>query len=105
MRSLLVTLAVVATACTPPNAVGHQYVFGLDGSVLATAYGYPIGAYRHWWEVDASGERVREFDWPWLMSSVVQSPEGRWVLYAGIDGVTGREAAFVRDLSGGTRFL
>ena len=96
---------ITATLTLLPNEIGHQYVFGLDGSLLATAYGYPIGAFRHWWEVDANGERVREFDWPGLLSSVVQSPEGQWVVYDEIDAATGGRAAFVRDLSGGTRFL
>ncbi len=96
---------VTATVTLLPNEIGHQYVFGLDGSLLATSFGYPLGVFRHWWEVGASGERVREFEWPQLRSSVGQSPEGRWVVYVGDDPTTGGGATFVRELSGGTRYL
>lgn len=94
-----------ATLADMPHPVGPLVVFGMNGSFLATAYGYPLGAPRHWWEEDSLGKRVREFEWKWEMG-LLQSPDGRQVLYGGVDASSGERGLLVRGLAAGSeRFL
>jgi hypothetical protein len=79
-------------------------LFGLDGSFVASAYAYPLGAQWHWWELAADGTRVREFEWRWQLG-ILQSPDGQKAVYGAIDPASGKTALFVRDMNGPERFL
>ena len=93
-----------ATLTLLPHVVGSHVLFGLDGSFVASAYGYPLGAHWHWWELAEDGTRLREFEWRWQLG-ILQSPDGRKAVYGGIDPVSGKTGLFVRDMNGPERFL
>lgn len=87
-----------------PHQVGTLLVFGLDGSFVASAYSYPIGASRQWFALDAAGNMTNRFAWP-ISSAPIQSSDGMQVIYAATDPQTGRRALFVRDLNGAPRLI
>ncbi|MDP9266017.1 MAG: hypothetical protein M3O91_07875 [Chloroflexota bacterium] len=83
--------------------MGTQVIFGLDGSFVASAYGYPLGANWHWSELDRDGTLLREFEWRQV--GIIQSPDGSRLAYGGQDPVTGKTGLFARELSGPERFV
>lgn len=92
-----------ATLAQLPHAVGSLVLFGLDGFFIASAAAYPLGP-QHWWELDNDGAVVRRFDWrPQL--GVLQSLDGRKVVYGGVDPASGKTGLFVRDMNGPERFV
>ena len=93
-----------ATLTLLPHVVGPHVLFGLDGSFVASAYAYPLGAQWQWWELADDGTRVREFEWRWQLA-ILQSPDGRKAVYGAIDPATGKTGLFVRDMNGPERFL
>ena len=93
-----------ATLTLLPHVVGSHVLFRLDGSFVASAYGYPLGAKWQWWELADDGTRVREFEWRWQLG-ILQSPDGRKAVYGGVDPISGRTGLFVRDMNGPERFL
>src|SRR5437773_12093085 len=44
-----------ATLTELPHEIGASVVFGLDGSFVASAPSYPLGAHWHWSELDSGG--------------------------------------------------
>src|SRR2546428_11376627 len=56
--------SVTATVELLPHQIGTQVVFGLDGAYVGSASAYPLGASRHWWELDAAGAKIRDVDEP-----------------------------------------
>jgi hypothetical protein len=94
-----------ATLTELPHEIGASVVFGLDGSFVATAYGYPLGAHWHWFEQDVDGKIVSRFEWRW-QGGMLQSPDGSKVVYGvATDTTSGRTALFMRDMLGPGRVL
>jgi len=88
-----------------PHEIGASVVFGLDGSFVASAQAYPLGAHRHWFELDSDGKLISRFEWEW-QGRMLQSPDGSKVVYGvATDTATGRTALFVRDMVGPGRLL
>jgi len=88
-----------------PHSIGAVVLFGLDGSFVATAYGYPTGAQWRWWELDNDGTVIRQFEWRW-QGGMLQSPGGSKVVYGDVmDAVSGNTRLLVRDMSGSGRVL
>jgi hypothetical protein len=94
----------MATLTLLPHIVGSHVLFGLDGSFVASAHGYPLGAQWHWWELTEDGTRVREFEWRWQLG-ILQSPDGGKAVYGGVDPTSGKTGLFVREMNGPERFL
>ena len=94
-----------ATLTELPHEIGTSVVFGLDGSFVATAYGYPLGAHWHWFEEDVDGKIVSRFEWRW-QGGLLQSPDGGSVVYeVATDTTSGRTVLFIRDMLGPGRLL
>ena len=88
-----------------PHQIGASVVFGLDGSFVASAYAYPLGAQWQWFELDNDGKLLSRFEWRW-QGRMLQSPDGNKVVYGvAADATSGRTALFVRDMSGPGRPL
>jgi hypothetical protein len=94
-----------ATLTELPHEIGVVTLFGLDGSFVASAYGYPLGASWRWWELDIDGTLIRRFEWRW-QGAMLQSPDGSKIVYgAPTDNTSGRTALWIRDLNGPGRLL
>jgi len=110
----------VATSCAPaipvrgqgtatltelPHEIGASVLFGLDGSFVASAYAYPLGAHWHWFELDNDGMLISRFEWRW-QGGMLQSPDGTKVVYGvAADTTSGRTALFMRDMLASGRLL
>jgi hypothetical protein len=94
-----------ATLTELPHEIGAFALFGLDGSFVASAYGYPLGASRQWFELDSDGALIRRFEWRW-QGGMLQSPDGSKVVYGvATDATIGRTALFIRDMNGPSSLL
>jgi len=88
-----------------PHEIGASVVFGLDGSFVASAQGYPLGANWHWSELDSDGKLITQFEWRW-QGGMLQSPDGGKVVYGvSTDSTSGKTALFVREMFGPGRSL
>lgn len=90
-----------ATLTLLPHVIGSEVLFGFDGAYVGTAGSFPLGAQRHWTELDASGARVGDVETP-LYAGVQESPDGRQFIFRSFqpstpDGFT----IWVRDTAGG----
>ena len=83
-----------------PHDIGPSVVFGRDGSFVASAQAYPLGAHWQWSELDSDGKLISQFEWRW-QGGMLQSPDGSKVVYGvATDTTSGRTALFVRDMLG-----
>jgi hypothetical protein len=94
-----------ATLTELPHEIGASVLFGLDGSFLASAPGYPLKAQWRWFELDNDGKVISRFEWRW-QGGMLQSPDGSKVVYGvATDATSGRTALFIRDMLGPGRLL
>ena len=94
-----------ATLTELPHEIGASVVFGLDGSFVASAQAYPLGAHWHWSELDSDGKLISQFEWRW-QGGMLQSPDGSKVVYGvATDTTSARTALFMRDMLGPGRLL
>jgi hypothetical protein len=97
--------AGTATVTELPHQIGTVALFGLDGSFVASAYSYPLGAQWQWRELDSDGTLIRQFEWRW-QGAMLQSTDGTKAVYGvPTDSTSGRTALFVRDMNGPGRLL
>jgi hypothetical protein len=87
-----------------PHSIGSLVVFGLDGSFVASANEYPLGAKWHWSAFNDDGKVLREFEWRWQVA-ILQSPDGSRVIYGGQDPTSGKPGLFAREMNGQARFV
>ena len=100
-RPLTALRPVSASLDLLPHHIADQVIFGLDGAFVATAGSYPLGAGRHWWELDAGGATIREFDIGPSYSRILQSPDGTQFLFDAVDARTSGLVTYVRETAGG----
>src|SRR5438093_7157705 len=94
-----------ATLTQLPHEIGASVLFGLDGSFVASAYAYPLGAHWQWFELDSDGKLISRFEWRW-QGGMLQSPDGAKVVYGvSADTTSGRTALFMRDMLAPGRLL
>jgi hypothetical protein len=101
------------TACAPPivpgaplsarlttldTPVGSLVVFGLSGAFLGSAFGYPLGAPRHWSLADDQLRPIGQIDWN-LASRPLPSPDGSLVAY--VATAPDEPGLAVRSVAGG----
>jgi len=105
-RPLTALRAVSASLDLLPHHIADQIIFGLDGAFVATSGSYPLGAGRHWWELDAAGVTIRQLDIPQGYGRVSQSLDGTQFIFTALVATTGGLVTYVRDTAGGaTRVL
>jgi hypothetical protein len=79
-------------------------VFGLDGSFVASANGYPLGAQWRWSALANDGAVLRNFEWRW-QRAMLQSPDGQKVVYEVQDPTSGAAGMYVREVAGPEHFV
>jgi len=71
---------LTARLTTLDAPVGSLVLFGLNGAFIGSAFGYPLGAPRHWTLADDQLQPIGQMDWN-LGSRPLLSPDGSLVAY------------------------
>jgi hypothetical protein len=71
---------LTARLTTLDRPVGSLVVFGLNGAFLGSAFGYPLGAPRHWSLADDQLRPIGQINWN-IASRPLPSPDGSLVAY------------------------
>src|ERR1700716_250739 len=89
---------LTARLTTLDTPVGSLVVFGLSGAFLGSAFGYPLGAPRHWSLADDPLRPIGQIDWN-IPSRPFPSPDGSLVAY--VATAPDEPGLAVRSVAGG----